>query len=189
VVEDGDGPLQEGGDILAIVNGIILLYIGISLGFPIEDNERKWRNALFEPPPLFICNQEERNEESVEKGVEERRREDMSVEEIKVSNTSLGIFLVSISISPTTSGQSGGCITRFSMENQDTNLRLPMFHGTGRDDENQHWFMCEAIYSVKRIIDEASKIVQLEITFRDIYLTWYMNYKATTSVEQTRYLE
>jgi hypothetical protein len=172
VVEDGDGPLQEGEEALEIVNGIARLQVGISLGSLTEDNERRWRNPLFEPPPLHICNQEERNEESVEIGVEEerveeRRREDTSEEEVKVNNTSQGRVSVSVSISPTTSGQSGGHNTRLSMENQDTTLRLPMFHGMGRDDAEQHWFTCEAIWSVKRITDEASKIVQLETTFRD----------------------
>jgi hypothetical protein len=35
-----------------------------------------------------------------------------------------------------------------------------VFHGIGKDDVEQHWFMCEAIWSVKRIIDEATKVVQ-----------------------------
>jgi hypothetical protein len=43
------------------------------LGTLIEDNEIIWRNPLFEPPPLCIFNQEERNKESVEIGVEERK--------------------------------------------------------------------------------------------------------------------
>jgi hypothetical protein len=55
--------------------GFSWLQVGISLGSLIEDNERRWRNPLFEPPPLCICNQEERNEESVEIGVEERGKE------------------------------------------------------------------------------------------------------------------
>jgi hypothetical protein len=69
------------------------------------------------------------------------------------------------------------------MVNQDSTLRLPMFHEMGKDDVEQHWFMCEAIWSVKRITDEATKIVQLETTFRDKALTWYMKYKATASVD------
>jgi hypothetical protein len=35
---------------------------------------------------------------------------------------------------------------------------------------------------MKRITDEATKIVQLETTFKDIALKWYMKYKAITSV-------
>jgi hypothetical protein len=74
------------------------------------------------------------------------------------------------------------------MVNQDSTLRLPMFHGMGRDDAEQHWFTCEAIWSVKRIMDEASKIAQLETTFRDRALTWYMKYKATVPMGQARSL-
>jgi hypothetical protein len=33
-----------------------------------------------------------------------------------------------------------------------------MFHGTGKDNAEQHWFTCEAIWSVKRITDDAAKI-------------------------------
>jgi hypothetical protein len=65
------------------------------------------------------------------------------------------------------------------MANQDSTLKLPAFHGMGRDDVEQHWFICEAIWSMKRVIDEASNIAQLETTFRDKALTWYMKYKAT----------
>jgi hypothetical protein len=37
-------------------------------------------------------------------------------------------------------------------------------------------------------MDEASKIVKLDTTFRDKALMWYMNYKVTASVGQTRSL-
>jgi hypothetical protein len=74
------------------------------------------------------------------------------------------------------------------MVNQGTTLRLPISHGMGKDDAEQHWFTCEAICSLKRITDEASKIAQLETTFRNKYLTWYMKYRATTSTGQMRSL-
>jgi hypothetical protein len=82
----------------------------------------------------------------------------------------------------------GGHSLRLRMVNQDSTLRLPVFHGMGRDDAEQHWFTCEVIWSVKRITDEASKIVQLETTFRDRALMWYMKYKATALVGQMRSL-
>jgi hypothetical protein len=128
---------------------------------------------------LCICYQEEGKEESVEIGVakervEEREGQDTSEEEVKFNNTSQG--RVSISISPTTSGQSRGHNTRLSIENQDKKLRFPMFHGIGRDDVEQHWFMCEAIWYLKRVMEEESKITQLETTFIDQDLMWYMKY-------------
>jgi hypothetical protein len=45
------------------------------------------------------------------------------------------------------------------MVNQDSTLSLPMFHGMGKYDAEQHWFMCEAIWSVKQITEKAAKIV------------------------------
>jgi hypothetical protein len=68
------------------------------------------------------------------------------------------------------------------MVNQDTTLRLPMFHGTSKDDAKQHWFTCEDLWFLKRIIDEASKIAHLDTIFRDIAMTWYIKYKVTTLV-------
>jgi hypothetical protein len=67
-------------------------------------------------------------------------------------------------------------------------MRLLEFHGMGRDNAKKHWFMCEAIGSMKRVIYEASKITQLDTTFRDIDLTWYMKYKDTTPMRQVRSL-
>jgi len=59
---------------------------------------------------------------------------------------------------------------------------LPAFHTMGKDDVEQHWFMCEAIWSVKRIVNEATKIVKLETTFKDRALKWYKKYNAIASV-------
>jgi hypothetical protein len=74
------------------------------------------------------------------------------------------------------------------MENQDSTLRLQVFHITGKDDAEKHWFTCEEIWSIKRVTDGAAKIVQLETTFKDRALTWYMKYKATAPVGHARYL-
>jgi hypothetical protein len=35
--------------------------------------------------------------------------------------------------------------------------------------------MCERIWEVKRVIDDAEKVAQLEIMFRNHVLDWYMN--------------
>jgi hypothetical protein len=70
------------------------------------------------------------------------------------------------------------------MTNQDTKPRLPMFHGMGNDDAKKHWFMCEDICSMKRIMDRALKISQVHTTFKDIALMWYMKYKAIMPVGQ-----
>ena len=36
--------------------------------------------------------------------------------------------------------------------------------------------MCEAVWNIKQVIDDAIKIAQLTTTFRDRALTWYMKY-------------
>jgi hypothetical protein len=64
--KDGDGPLREGEEAFTLVSGLAQLHVGSSLGSLTKNNERIWRNPLFEPPPLHIFYQEERNEESAE---------------------------------------------------------------------------------------------------------------------------
>ena len=66
------------------------------------------------------------------------------------------------------------------MVNQDSTLQFSVFHGMGKDDVEKHCFTCEAIWSMKRVVDDETYIAQLETTFRDRALTWYMKYKATT---------
>jgi hypothetical protein len=36
-------------------------------------------------------------------------------------------------------------------------MRLPTFRGDGSEDPDQHWFLCEAVWSIKNITDEAVK--------------------------------
>jgi hypothetical protein len=74
------------------------------------------------------------------------------------------------------------------MVNQDNTLRLPVFHGMGKDDVEQHWFTSEEIWSMKRITDETTKIVHLETMFRNKALMWYMKYKATMPIGWIRSL-
>jgi hypothetical protein len=82
--------------------------------------------------------------EAKEERLEEREGEDTSEGEVKVKNSSQGRATISISISSTVSGQSGGHSTRSSMVNQDLTHRLLVFHGMRRDNVEKHWFVCEA---------------------------------------------
>jgi hypothetical protein len=83
-----------------IMKRLAWLEIGRSFGSITEEEERVWRNHLFESSPLCICHQEERIEESAEvREVEEGRLEVREGEyksgvEVKVSDTSKEIFLV-----------------------------------------------------------------------------------------------
>lgn len=53
-------------------------------------------------------------------------------------------------------------MTMSKIKNQiryDSILKLHVFHGTGKDDVEQHRFMCEAIWEVKQTTYENAKIV------------------------------
>jgi hypothetical protein len=62
----------------------------------------------------------------------------------------------------------------FTMEGVYPTIRLPDFQGEGSEDPEMHMFICEKIWVAKKIKDEDKKVVQLEITFRDYALYWYM---------------
>jgi hypothetical protein len=53
-------------------------------------------------------------------------------------------------------------------------MRLPIFRGDGSEDPDQHWFLCEAIWNIKNVTDEAVKRTQFSTTLRDHALSWYM---------------
>jgi hypothetical protein len=53
-------------------------------------------------------------------------------------------------------------------------MRLPIFRGHGSEDPNQHWFLCETIWNIKSIIDEANERTHFSTTLRDRALSWYM---------------
>ncbi len=58
-------------------------------------------------------------------------------------------------------------------------MKLLTFKGIGGEDPEQHWFLCEAIWTIKQIQDDNVKLVQLATTLRERALTWYMKYAAT----------
>jgi hypothetical protein len=53
-------------------------------------------------------------------------------------------------------------------------MRLPIFKGDGSKDPDQHWFLCEAVWNIKNVTDEAVKRTQFSTTLRDGALSWYM---------------
>jgi len=55
-------------------------------------------------------------------------------------------------------------------------MKLPLFHGNGSEDPQQHWFLCEAIWRVKKVTDANMKVAQIVTTFRDCTLNWYMKF-------------
>jgi hypothetical protein len=55
-------------------------------------------------------------------------------------------------------------------------MGLPTFRGDGSEDPDQHWFLCEAVWSIKNITDDALKRAQFSTTLRDRALSWYMKF-------------
>ena len=55
-------------------------------------------------------------------------------------------------------------------------MKLPVFKGIGLEDLEQHWFLCDDVWSVKQVVDDAIKMAQLTTTFNDRALNWFMKY-------------
>lgn len=55
-------------------------------------------------------------------------------------------------------------------------MKIPAFRGAGLEDPEQHWFLCEAMWNVKQVIDNDIKMVQLRTTLRNRALNWFMKY-------------
>jgi hypothetical protein len=53
-------------------------------------------------------------------------------------------------------------------------MRLPIFRRDGYEDPDQHWFLCEVVWNIKSITNEAIKRTQFNTTLRDHALSWYM---------------
>jgi hypothetical protein len=58
----------------------------------------------------------------------------------------------------------------------------------GQSIQKKHLFICEIIWTMKNIEDDDAKIAQLEMTFKDHALLWYMKYHTMTPLGQTRTL-
>ena len=43
-------------------------------------------------------------------------------------------------------------------------MKLPTFRGRGGEDLEQHWFLCEAVWTIKQVQDDDVKLVQLATT-------------------------
>ena len=68
---------------------------------------------------------------------------------------------------------------RFTMAHVNDDIKLPIFKGTGSEDPKQFWFLCEAVWTAKNIMDQNTRRAQLVTSFRDYTLTWFMNFSST----------
>ena len=64
--------------------------------------------------------------------------------------------------------------------------KLPIFRGTGLEDPEQHWFLCEAVWTIKHITNNDVKIVQLATTLSERALTWFMKYSTSQNITLQR---
>jgi hypothetical protein len=55
-------------------------------------------------------------------------------------------------------------------------IKLPVFKRTRLEDLEHHWFLCDVVWSVKQVVDDAIKMDQLTTTFRERALNWFMKY-------------
>jgi len=55
-------------------------------------------------------------------------------------------------------------------------IKLPVFHGNGFEDPEQHLFLCDVVWGSKQIQDDDVKKGHLMTTFSDRALTWFMKY-------------
>ena len=39
----------------------------------------------------------------------------------------------------------------------DDDIKLPVFQGTGAEDPDQHFFLCEVVWSIKQVQDDDTK--------------------------------
>ena len=49
-------------------------------------------------------------------------------------------------------------------------MKLPLFHGNGSEDPQQHWFLYEAVWRVKQVANADMKAANLVTTLRDCAL-------------------
>jgi hypothetical protein len=57
-------------------------------------------------------------------------------------------------------------------------MRLSIFRGGGSEDPDQHWLLCEVVWSIKKVTDETVKRAQFSTTSRDPPLSWYMKFSS-----------
>lgn len=55
-------------------------------------------------------------------------------------------------------------------------MKLPLFHGNGSEDPQQHLFLCEAVWRVKQVADASMKATQLVTMLGDCALNCYMKF-------------
>ena len=53
-------------------------------------------------------------------------------------------------------------------------IKLHIFNGNGLEDPKKHWFLCEFVWTMRQVQDEAIKRDQMITNLRGHALEWYM---------------
>jgi hypothetical protein len=75
-----------------------------------------------------------------------------------------------------------------TMAGVDPTLRMPLLQGVGSKDPEQHLFICDTTWTMKKVQDDDVNFAQLAMNLRDCALLWYMKYHNTTLVGLTKKL-
>ena len=61
-------------------------------------------------------------------------------------------------------------------------LQLLIFNENGLEDPEKHWFLCEVVWTVQRVQDEAIKKDQMITTLKGRALDWYMKFYVVSTI-------
>jgi hypothetical protein len=78
------------------------------------------------------------------------------------------------SLQSTVTSSSTSTQTRTLVSSMADEMTLPIFRGDGSKDPDQHWFLCEVVWNIKSITDEAIKRTKFSTALTDRALSWYM---------------
>jgi hypothetical protein len=113
-----------------------------------------------------LIDEEHSKEGKVEEPHQEEPEASRTMSTIKVSTINPIVVSTTLSNQSNQSHQSAqSTVTSSPPHTQSKNLgrsmvdemRLPTFRGDGSEDPEQHWFLCEVVWSIKNITDEAVK--------------------------------
>ena len=58
----------------------------------------------------------------------------------------------------------------------ENDIKLPIINGNGLEDPKQHWFLCEVVWTMRHVQDEAIKKVEMITTLIGCAVDWYMKF-------------
>ena len=59
-------------------------------------------------------------------------------------------------------------------------IKFPIFNENGLEDPKKHWFLCEPLWTMRQVQDEAIKKVQMITSLMGRVLDWYMKFSVVS---------